>query len=86
MVRKTALERRLTSLKAALTQHQRNNRALRIGRVPRLLIDTLNRLKQTGLAAHFVVVGTHALDAYESACGVRVQDDATATQDIPVAR
>ena len=38
------------------------------------------------LAAHFVVVGTHALYAYESACGVRVQgdakSDAIATQDI----
>ena len=52
---------------------------------PRLLIDTLNRLEQAGLAAHFVVVGAHALYAYESACGVRVpgdaKSDATATQD-----
>ena len=86
MARKTSVEQRLTSLKAAVAQHQRNNRALRIGRAPRLLIDTLNRLEQAGLAAHFVVVGTHALYAYESACGVRVQgdakSDATATQDI----
>ena len=82
MARKTSVEQRLTSLKAAVAQHQRNNRALRIGRAPRLLIDTLNRIEQAGLAAHFVVVGTHALYAYESACGVRVQDDATATQDI----
>ena len=82
MARKTSVEQRLTSLKAAVAQHQRNNRALRIGRAPRLLIDTLNRLEQAGLAGHFVVVGTHALYAYESACGVRVPGDATATQDI----
>ncbi len=82
MARKTSVEQRLTSLKAALVQHQRGNRALRVGRAPRLLIETLNRLDQAGLAAHFVVVGTHALYAYESACGVRVQDDVTATQDI----
>ena len=82
MARKASVEQRLTSLRAAVAQHQRNNRALRLGRAPRLLIDTLNRLEQAGLAAHFVVVGTHALYAYESACGVRVQDDATATQDI----
>jgi hypothetical protein len=80
MARKTSVEERLISLKAAKAQHQRNNRALRVGRAPRLLIDTLNRLEQAELAAHFVVVGTHALYAYESACGVRVQDDAT--QDI----
>jgi hypothetical protein len=82
LARKASVEQRLTSLKAAVDQHQRNNRALRIGRAPRLLIDTLNRLEQAGLATHFVVVGTHALYAYESACGVRVPDDATATQDI----
>ena len=82
MARKTSVEQRLTSLRAAVAQHQRNNRALRIGRAPRLPIDTLNRLEQAGLAAHFVVVGTYALYAYESACGVRVPDDATATQDI----
>jgi hypothetical protein len=82
MERKAAVEQRLASLKAALAQHQRSNRALRLGRAPRLLIDTLTRLEQAGLGHHFVVVGTHALYAYESACGVRVQDDATATQDI----
>jgi hypothetical protein len=82
MERKAAVEQRMGSLKATLAQHQRSNRALRIGRAPRVLIDTLNRLAQAGLAHHFVVVGTHALYAYESACGVRVQDDATATQDI----
>lgn len=82
MERKANVEQRLTRLKAALTQHQRSNRALRLGRAPRVLIDTLNRLEQAGLGTHFCVVGTHALYAYESACGVRVQDDATATQDI----
>ena len=50
MARKTSVEQRLTSLKAAVAQHQRINRALRIGRAPRRLIDTLNRLEQAGLA------------------------------------
>jgi hypothetical protein len=82
MQRKEATTSRLKSLTEALSQHQRSNRALRLGRAPRLLIETLNRLEQTGLSQHFMVVGTHALYAYESACGVRVQDDATATRDI----
>jgi hypothetical protein len=73
---------RVTGLRAALAQHQRVNRALRVGRAPRVLIDTLNRLELAGLSAHFMVIGTHALYAYESACGVRVPSDATATQDI----
>ena len=82
MERKANIEERLTRLKAAMTQHQRSNRALRLGRAPRVLVDTLNRLEQAGLGGHFCVVGTHALYAFEAACGVRVQDDATATQDI----
>ena len=82
MQRKEAVTVRLKSLTEALNQHQRSNRALRLGRAPRLLIDTLNRLEQAGLSQHFMAVGTHALYAYESACGVRVQDDATATRDI----
>ena len=82
MQRKESATARLKSLSEALIQHQRSNRALRVGRAPRLLIDTLNRLEQTGLGQHFMVVGTHALYAYESACGVRVEDDATATRDI----
>jgi hypothetical protein len=82
MERKANIEERLTRLKTAMTQHQRSNRALRLGRAPRVLVDTLNRLEQAGLGGHFCVVGTHALYAFEAACGVRVQDDATATQDI----
>jgi hypothetical protein len=82
MQRKESVAQRLKSLTTTLEQHQRSNRALRIGRAPRLLIDILQRLDQAGLSQHFMVVGTHALYAYESACGVRVQDDATATQDV----
>jgi hypothetical protein len=70
MPRKTAVEDRLKRLKAAVVQHQRLNRALRVGRAPKVLVDTLNN------------VGTHALYAYESACVIRVEEDATATQDI----
>jgi hypothetical protein len=82
MARKTAVEERLKRLKAAMVQHQRLNRALRVGRAPKVLIDTLNRLTDAGLDKHFMIVGTHALYAYESACGIRVEEDATATQDI----
>jgi hypothetical protein len=82
MSRKTAIEERLKRLKTAMVQHQRLNRALRVGRAPKVLVDTLNRLTEAGLDKHFMIVGTHALYAYESACGIRVEEDATATQDI----
>jgi hypothetical protein len=82
MARKAALEDRHKQLKATVAQHQRLNKALRVGRVPNVVVDILNALALASLQDHFVTVGTHALYAYESACGVRVQTEATATQDI----
>jgi hypothetical protein len=77
MTRKTVVQLRQT-----VQQHTRVNRALRVGRVPNVVVDTLNALAAAGLQAHFLTVGTHALYAYETACGVRVRTEATATQDI----
>jgi hypothetical protein len=82
MARKTALEDRQKQLKSSVGQHQRLNKALRVGRVPNVVVDVLNALDKAGLHNHFVTVGTHALYAFECACGVRVQSEATATQDI----
>lgn len=80
--RKAVAEQRVQSLKAALLEQQRLNRALRVGRVPGVVVDTLQALAAAGLQDHFLTVGTHALYAYETAAGVRVQSAATATRDI----
>jgi len=79
---KQACEMRVQSLAQALAQHQRLNRALRVGRCPPVLIHTLQAIAQAQLAEHFVVVGTHALYAYETAAGVIIASDAMATRDI----
>ena len=80
--RKQASAERLAGLKAALDQQQRMNRALRVGRVDPLVVALLNRLASSQLSEHFRVVGTHALCAYETAAGVRLEADALATRDI----
>ena len=80
--RKRDSAERLTGLKAALDQHQRLNRALRVGRVDPLVVALLGRLAHTHLSPHFRVVGTHALYAYEAAAGVRLDPDTLATRDI----
>jgi hypothetical protein len=80
--RKAELEQRVKSLKANVQQHQRLNRALRVGRTPKDVIAVLQALAAAGLSKHFLTVGTNALYAYESAAGVRVQSDATATRDM----
>jgi Nucleotidyltransferase len=81
MTRKVEVEARLKSLKKKRDECQRMNKALRIGRTPDILIDLLNAMMRYGVAEHFLVVGTHALFAYESAAGVRFPNDVMTTQD-----
>lgn len=79
---KAAKEARLTSLTAALIETQRQNKALKAGRTPEIVVTLLNAVRDAGLEAHFIVVGTHALYAYETAAGVRIVPGALATQDV----
>lgn len=80
--RKKDTETRLKSLRAALTDAERLNKALRVGRVPNIVVSLLQTLEDAGLGPHFTVVGTHALYAYEAAAGVRIVQGALATQDV----
>lgn len=80
--RKADTASRLAALTVAAHNQQRLNKALRVGRVPGIVIKTLNALEAAGLQDHFVTIGTHSLYAYESACGVRFVPDALATQDL----
>jgi len=80
--RKRESAERVSGLKAALEQHQRLNRALRVGRVDPLVVALLGRLASTQLSPHFRVVGTHALYAYEAAAGVRLDAGTLATRDM----
>lgn len=83
VTRKEVIEARLDDLTKTLERHKRMNRALHVGRAPRIVVEILNRLAKSGLSEYFTVVGTHALYAYEAAAGVHIQDaDAFATQDI----
>ena len=80
--RKVEIEARLKSLRAALTDAERLNKALKVGRVPAAVISVLQAIDEAGLGPHFAVVGTHALYAYETAAGVRIVPEALATQDV----
>jgi hypothetical protein len=80
--RKRVAQERVKNLRTALQQQQRLNRALRVGRAPPIVTETLDAIAKAGLDAHFLVVGTHALFAYEAAAGAMVESGATATQDV----
>ena len=79
--RKTEVEARLKSLREKAEEYRRMNKALRVGRTPDILIEVLNAMMRYGVAEHFLVVGTHALFAYETAAGVRLPNDVMTTQD-----
>ena len=58
---KAELDERRNSLKVALHEGERMNKALKAGRVPSMVIGVLQAIEQAGLGEHFNVVGTHAL-------------------------
>lgn len=80
--RKSEVEGRLKSLRLALTDAERMNKALKVGRVPSMVVAVLQAMEHAGLGEYFIVVGTHALYAYETAAGVRLEPGALATQDV----
>lgn len=83
MARKRRNEERVRSLTESLERHQRVNRALRVGSTPQILVQVLTQLKKAGIEQHFIVVGTHAMYAYQAAAGVRIASPgAMATQDV----
>lgn len=79
---KAEAEERLKSLTETLAEAERLNKALKVGRVPNIVVSVLQVLEGAGLSEHFTVVGTHALYAYETAAGVRIAQAALATQDV----
>lgn len=82
MERKHATEGRVKSLALRLTEQRKLNRLYRVGRTPNVVVRILQQFEKTGIADQFLTVGTHALYAYESACGVMVGTEALATRDI----
>lgn len=80
--KKASIEERLRSLRDAVKEAERLNKALKVGRAPSMLIDILQAIDDSGLAEHFTVVGTHALYAYETVAGVRIEPAAMTTIDV----
>lgn len=80
--RKAQITERLAVIETMYDEQRRLNRALRVGRVPKVVVDILNVLEKAGIQDNFTVVGTYSLYAYESACGVRFVPQAMATRDI----
>ena len=82
MERKEAATARVKSLTARLEEQRKLNRVYAVGRAPNVVVKVLQALQKAGIAEQFLTVGTNAIYAYESACGVRVANEAMATRDM----
>lgn len=82
MERKQAVEARVKTLSLKLAEQRKLNRVYRVGRAPNVVVRILQQFEKAGITDQFLTVGTHALYAYESACGVMVGSEALATRDI----
>ena len=82
MERKEAATARVKSLTARLEEQRKLNRVYAVGRAPNVIVKVLQALQKAGIAEQFLTVGTNAIYAYESACGVRVANEAMATRDM----
>ena len=82
MERKEAATARVKSLTARLEEQRKLNRVYAVGRAPNVVVKVLQALQKAGIAEQFLTVGTNAIYAYESACGVRVGNEAMATRDM----
>lgn len=83
--RKEPAQQRLKALKARLEEQRKLNRVYRVGRTPTVVVRTLAEIAAADMADQFMVIGTHALYAYEMAAGVLVQTSAMATQNLQFA-
>lgn len=80
--RKAQAEARLKAMTLRSEEQRKLNRLYRVGRAPKVVVQVLAALEAAGLADKFMVIGTHAMYAYESAAGVLVDSGALATRDL----
>ena len=69
-------------VKARLLSQARLNQATRLGRMPHVIAEVLQRLDQVHALSDLRVVGTHALYAYEAMAAVELRMDLLASGDV----
>ena len=82
--RKEQAQSRFKIMRERAVEMRRLNRAYKVGRTPSIVVRCINAIEEAGLSEQFLIVGTHAMYAYETAAGVRVQSGALATQDLDI--
>jgi len=79
---KQALKDELASLKEKLEKARKLNKIELLTRAPDALVSIYQKINELGLDDKMILIGTNALYAYEAYCGVSVEDEQLATEDI----
>lgn len=79
---KIRAEERFSAIKKKIKEQARLNRAVRLGRMPKIVSDILDTLDQSAARNDFRLVGTHALWAYESMAAVQFSKELLASGDV----
>ncbi len=80
--RKERAQARFKAMRQRLDEQRKLNRVYRVGRTPGVVVRILAALEAADLADKFMVIGTHAMYAYETAAGVMVDSGTLATRDL----
>ncbi len=65
----------LATASSMMAETERMNRALQVGRCPRVIVAILKAIQKRKLQENFTAIGTTALYGYEALAGVRFRDD-----------
>jgi hypothetical protein len=79
---KAALKEELAVLEARLDKAQKLSKIEQLTRVPNALVNIYRKINELGLDEKMILIGTNALYAYEAYCGVFVEEENLATEDI----
>jgi len=79
---KQVLKDELAVLKEKLEKARKLNKIELLTRVPDALINIYQKINELGLDDKMILIGTNALYAYEAYCGVSVEEEQLATEDI----
>lgn len=84
LVHKKALKEELLVLEEKLEKMRKLNKIEFLTRVPSALVEIYQKINELKLDDKMILIGTNALYAYEAHCGLFIEDEQLATEDIDV--
>jgi hypothetical protein len=79
---KKALKVEITTLEAKLDKVRKLNKIEFLTRTPSALVQIYQKINELKLDDKMILIGTNALYAYEAYCGLFIEDEQLATEDI----